>query len=126
VFTTQAVELDDTIVVRCEGRLVRSEAANQLRHAVQSDGDHRKIILDFSELKAVEAGGLGMLAFLRRWTAENGITLKILHPTARVERRLKELELRGAGKFEIEHGPGVMRLVGFPDRKYWVASSLAA
>jgi anti-anti-sigma regulatory factor len=126
MFTVRLMEMDDSIVVHCQGRLVRSAAAYQLRNAVQSNNDARKIILDFSELNAIEGGGLGMLAFLRRWTANHGIALKILNPTKNVEGRLRAFGTAADCAFEILRERNVMSLVGLPDRKYWVASDLAA
>jgi anti-anti-sigma regulatory factor len=126
VFTAQVVEIDRTSVVQCRGRLVRSEAAFQLRNSVQSSRDAHRIILDFTELDAIEGGALGMLVFLQQWTEAHGIALTILRPTARVEQKLKEIETSGDCKFEIERESGVMRLVGLADREHWVASTLAA
>jgi anti-anti-sigma regulatory factor len=125
VFTAQVLEIDKVIVVQCSGRLVQSEAAFQLRNVVQSHRA-RRVVLDFSELDALSGGGLGMLAFLQRWAEQNGIALTILRPNPQIERKLKEFELRGNCKFDIERENGVMKLVGFPDRKHWVTSNLAA
>ncbi|MGC2366966.1 MAG: hypothetical protein WA555_18310 [Candidatus Sulfotelmatobacter sp.] len=50
--------LGDLAVVECEGRIVRSEAAFTLRKAVSSQGDARIIVLDLSEVPAIEGGGL--------------------------------------------------------------------
>jgi len=126
VFTAQVLEIDQSIVVQCSGRLVQSEAAFQLRNAVQSHKEAKRVVLDFSEVDALDGGGLGMLAFLQRWAEQNGTALTILRPNPQVERKLKEFELLGNSKFEIERENGVMKLVGFPDRKHWVASNLAA
>jgi anti-anti-sigma regulatory factor len=126
VFTAQVLEIDQAIVVQCSGRLVQSEAAFQLRNAVQSHKEAKRVVLDFSELDALGGGGLGMVAFLQRWAEQNGIPLTILRPNPQTERKLKEFELRGNCRFDIERESGVMKLVGFPDRKHWVASNLAA
>jgi anti-anti-sigma factor len=125
VFTAQVLEIAQAIVVQCRGRLVQSEAAFQLRNVVQSGRAARRIVLDFSELDALDGGGLGMLAFLQRRAEQNGTALTILRPNPQVERKLKEFEIKGC-KFDIERESGVMKLVGFPDRKHWVASNLAA
>jgi anti-anti-sigma regulatory factor len=126
VFTAQVLEIDQAIIVQCRGRLVQSEAAFQLRNVVQSRRAARRIVLDFSELDALDGGGLGMLGFMQRWAEQNKTALTILRPNPQVERKLKEFELRGNCKFDIERDSGVMKLVGFPDRKHWVASNLAA
>ena len=48
-------------IIECEGRIVRSEAALELRKAVNLQSDARTIVLDLSEVSAIEGGGLGML-----------------------------------------------------------------
>ena len=57
-------KIGDLAVVECEGRIVRSEAAFKLREAVTSLRKARIIVLDLSEVRAIEGGGLGMLLFL--------------------------------------------------------------
>ena len=49
--------IGDLAVVQCEGRIVQSEAAFKLREAVTSQGDARVVVLDLSEVHAVEGGG---------------------------------------------------------------------
>src|SRR5580693_7010072 len=93
-FGAHTIEVDDTVIVHCTGRLVRSNAAYHLRNVVQSTAEGcQHLILDLSGVETIEAGGLGMLAFLHRWTQEKGIQLKLLRPSPRVYQRLKELEL---------------------------------
>jgi hypothetical protein len=48
-------------VIECEGRMPRSEAAFRLRDAVISQTDAEIVVLDLSELYALEGGGLGIL-----------------------------------------------------------------
>jgi hypothetical protein len=56
--------IGEMAVIECEGRIDRSEAAFKLREAVTSQRDARIIVLDLSEVFAIEGGGLGMLVFL--------------------------------------------------------------
>jgi anti-anti-sigma regulatory factor len=72
--------IGEMAVVQCEGRIVRSEAAFKLREAVCSQRDARIIVLDLSEVQAIEGGGLGMLVFLQRWAQEHDIRLKLFNP----------------------------------------------
>jgi anti-anti-sigma regulatory factor len=81
----------DIAVIECEGRIVRSEAALQLREAVNSQRDARIILLDLSEVSALEAGGLGMLAFLQRWAKDHGIRLRLFNPRQSVRSRLEQV-----------------------------------
>ena len=60
-------KIGELAVVECKGRIVRSEAALKLRRAVISLEDSRIVVLDLSEVSAIEGGGLGMLLFLERW-----------------------------------------------------------
>jgi anti-anti-sigma regulatory factor len=85
--------IGEMAVVQCEGRIVRSEAAFKLREAVYSQRDARIIVLDFSEVPAIEGGGLGMLVFLQRWAQEHDIRLKLFNPR---QSALDRLELAGS------------------------------
>ncbi len=51
-------KIGELAVVECEGRVVRSEAAVKLREAVTSLRNARIIVLDFSEVRAIESRGL--------------------------------------------------------------------
>ncbi len=81
--------IGDIAIVECEDRIVRSEAAFKLREAVTSQRDARILVLDLSEVRAIEGGGLGMLLFLQRWTHEHDIRLKLFNPTNSVRDRLE-------------------------------------
>jgi anti-anti-sigma regulatory factor len=77
-------------LIECEGRIVRSEAAFKLREAVNLQCDARVIVLDLSEVSAIEGGGLGMLAFLQRWAHDHDIRLKLFNPRLSVRDRLEQ------------------------------------
>jgi anti-anti-sigma factor len=82
-------KIGDLAIVECEGRVVRSEAAFELRQAITSQRDARIIVLDLSEVSTIEGGGLGMLVFLLRWTYDHDIRLKLFNPTKSVQDRLE-------------------------------------
>jgi anti-anti-sigma regulatory factor len=84
-------KIDDLAVVECVGRIVRSEAAFKLREAVTSLRDSRIIVLDLSEITAIEGGGLGMLLFLQRWAHDRDIQLRLFNPTRYVLDRLERI-----------------------------------
>jgi len=87
-----AVEkIGDLAVVECVGRIVRSAAAFKLHEAVSSLRDSRIIMLDLSEVSAIEGGGLGMLLFLHRWAYDRDIRLKLFNPTRYVFNRLERI-----------------------------------
>ncbi len=81
-------KIGDLAVVECEGRVVRSEAAFTLREAVTSLRNARIIVLDLSEVRAIEGGGLEMLLFLKRWAYDYDIQFKLFNPTRSVRDRL--------------------------------------
>ena len=86
---THIENIGDMAVIECEGRIVRSEDAFRLRDAVNLESDSRIIVLDLSEVSAIEGGGLGMLVFLQRWTSDHDIRLKLFNPRSSVRSRLE-------------------------------------
>lgn len=68
-------------VARCVGRLVRGEAVRTLKDAVVSERDTRIIVLDLSDVEAIDAGGLSGLISLQEWTLTRGIQLKLVNPS---------------------------------------------
>jgi len=82
-------KIGDLALVECKGRVVRSEAAFKLREAVTSLRNARIIVLDLSEVGAIEGGGLGMLLFLKRWAYGHKIQFKLFNPRNSVLNRLE-------------------------------------
>jgi len=89
MLSVQIENIGDLAVVECEGRIVGSEAAFKLREAVTSQRDARTVVLDLSEVRAIEGSGLGMLVFLQRWAYDHDIRLKLFNPTKSVQDRLE-------------------------------------
>ena len=52
---------------------MQSEAAFKLRDAVTSQSDVRTVVLELTEVHAIEGGGLGMLIYLQQWARDHGI-----------------------------------------------------
>src|SRR6266550_1695050 len=88
MFSIHTDKIGDMAVVECEGRVVRSDAAFKLRDAVTSQTDANVVVLDLSEVYAVEGGGLGMLVFLQRWARDHDVRLKLFNPSKSVRERL--------------------------------------
>ena len=82
-------KLGDLRIVECDGRIVQSDAAFTLRDGVISQRDARVIVLDLSEVDALEGGGLGMLMFLQQWAQDHHIHLKLFNPRHSVRARLE-------------------------------------
>ena len=107
-------------IVECIGRIVRSEAAFKLRRAVTSLEDSRIIVIDLSEVSAVEGGGLGMLIFLERWAHDHQIQFKLFNPRKSVRDRLELV--RSARAFDIVSLEEMMSLLANPDRYFAMAA----
>jgi anti-anti-sigma factor len=102
----EAVMLNVTIenigelaVVECEGKIVQREAALTLRRAVTSQTEARIVVLELSEVRAIEGGGLGMLVFLRRWARDNNIRFLLFNPSRSVRNGLERI--RSISEFYI-------------------------
>jgi anti-anti-sigma factor len=86
-------------VVECEGEIVGKGAATILREAVVSREDSPIIVLDMTEVNAVEGAGLVMLLFLRQWAIAKNIRFKLFNPSRRTLERLQRAGL--LSKFEV-------------------------
>lgn len=112
--------IGDLAIVECEGRIVQSEAAFKLRDAVTSQRDARTVVLELSEVHALEGGGLGMLIFLQRWARDHGIRFKLFNPSESVRERLKLVS--SLAEFDIPTLDEMMTLLGHADRRYAIAA----
>src|ERR1700733_6790883 len=71
----------NVVVVRCAGRIVHGQEAEQLRNEVVAAVDARIIVLDLSDLESIDAGGLNELVLLHQWTEVHGTQLKLVNPS---------------------------------------------
>src|SRR5271168_2402885 len=112
--------IGEMAVIECEGRIVRSEAAFKLRNAVNLQSDARMIVLDLSEVTAIEGGGLGMLVFLERWAHDHDIRLKLFNPRRPVRARLERAS--SLREFDIATLDEMMALLACADQRYTQAA----
>jgi len=112
--------IGDMAVVECEDRVVRSEAAFKLREAVTSQRNARIIVLDLSEVRAIESSALGMLGFLQRWAYDHDIRLKLFNPTKSVQDRLEHAG--SVPEFDIATLDEMMALLARADSRYALAA----
>ena len=88
----------DKVIVRCSGRLVAGKAAWALYDTVTSQQNKRVVLLDLTGVNRVDARGLGLLAFLKKWANEAGARMELI-PSRPV---LELLELAGLSyEFEL-------------------------
>ncbi len=59
-----------------------------MRNAVRSQTARRTLILNLAQVDRIDAGGLGELLRLRAWARTNGIQLKLMNFTGRVQQVL--------------------------------------
>jgi len=116
MLTVNVENIGDLAVVECEGRIVQSEAALKLREAVTLQTDARTVVLDLSEVNAVEGGGLGMLVFLQRWAQDHDIRFKLFNPCKSVRERLKKVS--SMSEFDIPTLDEMMALLARADSRY--------
>ncbi len=113
-------KIGELAVVECEGRVVRTEAAFKLREAVTSLRNARIIVLDLSEVRAIEGGGLGMLLFLQRWAYDHDIQFKLFNPTRSVRDRLALVN--SITELDIATLQEMLELLANADRRYALAA----
>jgi anti-anti-sigma regulatory factor len=116
MLTVHTENIGEMAVIECEGRIVRSEAAFELRKAVNLQSDARIIVLDLSEVTAIEAGGLGMLVFLQRWAHDHDIRLKLFNPRTSVRQSLERAS--SIREFDIATLDEMMALLASADSRY--------
>ena len=112
--------LNDLAVVECKGRIVNSDAVLKLRDAVMAQADSRIIALDLCEVQAIGGGGLGMLAFLRRWAVQHDIRFKLFSPARAVLAEL--VRNRSILDFEIANFHEMMGILADCDGRYSLAA----
>jgi anti-anti-sigma factor len=79
--------IGDLVVLRCRGRIVYREESSALAERVQELlPEHHHIIVNLSEVTAVDSSGLGILAVLHAGVASSGGALHICQPSSRVQR----------------------------------------
>jgi anti-anti-sigma regulatory factor len=80
------------VVCSCTGNIVQSEDASKLRAAVTSQTNARIIVLDLTEVHAIEGDGLDMLCALQRCALDRNIQFKLFDPSSSVRSRLEHNE----------------------------------
>ena len=89
MLTLRMDHIGDMAIVECKGRIVRSDATLKLHEAVTAQENVRIVVLDLTQVRALEGGGLGMLWFLQRWSEDHGIHFKLYNPINSVRDKLE-------------------------------------
>jgi anti-anti-sigma regulatory factor len=112
--------IGELTVVECEGRIVQSDAAFKLRDSVTSQDQASTVVLELSEVQAIEGAGLGMIIFLQRWARDHGIRFKLFNPSKSVRERLESAS--ALSEFDISTLDEMMALLGDADSRYALAA----
>ena len=99
---------------------MQSEAAFKLREAVTSQTDARIVVLELSEVHAIEAEGLGMLVFLRRRALDHNIRFLLFNPSKSVRDGLNRAG--SISEFCIATMDEMMALLVYADSRYALAA----
>jgi anti-anti-sigma factor len=92
-------DLGGQVVLRCAGRIVAGRESEILRKAALSQSDARTVVLDLTQVEAIDGGGIGLLVFLQAWAHASGKELKLLNPAPHISELLKLTNLDSV--FEI-------------------------
>ena len=87
MLTVNVQSLGEVPILRCSGRIVRGDETALLCAAVQQQ--ERNIILDLTEVDAIDAAGIGLLVTLQA----AGFYLTLMNPTAQVHDTLRVTKL---------------------------------
>ena len=93
MLTVTIEERGDAAILRCAGRIVHGQETAILCAAVRQG--ERDLVLDLSEVVAIDAAGIGLLVSLQA----AGIYLKLANPTKQVREVLRVTRLESV--FEI-------------------------
>jgi anti-anti-sigma factor len=88
----------DAAVLHCVGRIVAGEAGG-LRDAVMRQANKSVVVLDLTEVGAIDAAGLGLLISLQTVACTVGFDLKLMNPAKHVQELLATTKLDSV--FEI-------------------------
>lgn len=78
MLTVTVEKLDETVVLRCAGRIVRGDETTLLCAASRQHG--RSVLLDLEKVEAIDAAGIGALVALQA----AGIYVQLRNPNERV------------------------------------------
>src|SRR6202167_1522974 len=91
MFGVHVEKIGDMAVIRCEGRMIGSDAAFRLRDEVGRQRRSKLVVLDLSELSFMGGDVVSTLVFLQVWTRSLGIQFKLFDPPPGVRRSLQRL-----------------------------------
>lgn len=92
VLTLEIQNYTDLAILRCSGRILHGDGADDLLRAAMSQ-DKRHLQIELSGVESIDAGGLGVLATLEKWAKDGNRTLELVNPSMRVRKALEATKL---------------------------------
>jgi anti-anti-sigma factor len=83
----------DATVLRCVGSILVGDEVKILRRAVLSQTASPAVVLDLRRVNAIDAGGIGLLVFLRGWAQGLGTEFKLMNVSPHLRKLLKLMKL---------------------------------
>jgi len=99
MLTIDVESISEVVVLRCSGRIVCGHETSLLCSAMQQES--RSVVLDLTEVDAIDAAGLGALLSLQA----AGVYLQLLNPSRQVREMLKVTRLDSI--FEISESQSI-------------------
>ena len=82
----------DEVTLKCRGNVVAGRCVQILRMAAEM-GSERTVVLDLSQVKTLDAAGLGVLVELHETLKRKGRELRLEHLSSRVKRTISLVNL---------------------------------
>jgi anti-sigma B factor antagonist len=92
VLSIEVQNAGDTTVLRCSGRIVHGDGADELLRTASSQ-QKSNLVIDFSGVNVIDAAGVGVLVALQRWADTSNRRMQIVHPNRRVREVLETTKL---------------------------------
>ena len=118
--TIENIGEGELAVVTCAGNMIENESAHKLCEVVTSQTDARIVVVDLSEVNAIEGGGFGVLVFLQRWTRKHDIRFLLFNPSKSVRSRLERA--KSIAEFYIPSSEEMMALLAYANSRYPLAA----
>ena len=116
MLSLQIHKIGEMAVVECEGRIEQNDDDGlTLRDAVTSQRDAQTIVVDLSEVTAIEGGSLGTLVSLQRWAQDYNIRFKLFNPSKFVRDKLRKAS--SVSEFDIPSLDEMMALLARGDHR---------
>jgi anti-anti-sigma factor len=86
-------DLGDATILRCVGSILVGDEVKTLRRAVLARTASPAVVLDLGRVNAIDAGGIGLLVFLRAWAQGLGTEFKLMNVSPHLRKLLKLTKL---------------------------------